>query len=366
MCSILLFLVSTSAFGNEIDDYINIIDNNVNIKTLEHNILKLEIDVDNALRESKNAEKSLIRLNDLPFGVGSEAIEGLEYVRDVVPYQIQNVYDQLLVDYENAINEIFIGYRMIEMGLLVDYNSLELARLKKVNAQDRFDSDSLKYNLGKVSLSEYMESEYGLLQATLDLEKAQRKYDDSVRNYNNYLGRSLDTKIELSDVKMIILSELDYDLTVDEAYKNYSLVRKLAVEDEFQEKLIDFYEDYDFQRNTTAARTYRDAKHTIEKNTLLKELYFDDIEVKVFKQLKSLEISKNQIAQLLNTIESQNIDYNQLKLQFEQGYLSKSTINEYEIVLVQLEQNLDLLIFDYNTKIYELMTWIGDNVEVNE
>jgi outer membrane protein TolC len=255
---------------------------------------------------------------------------------------------------------------MIEMGLLVDYNSLELARLKKVNAQDRFDSDSLKYNLGKVSLTDYMESEYGLLQAALDLEKAQRKYDDSVRSYNNYIGRSLDTNIELSDVKMIILSELDYGLIVDEAYKNYSLVRKLTVEDEFQEKLMDFYEDYDFQRNTTAARTFRDAKHTIEKNTHLKELYFDDIEVKVFKQLKSLEISKNQIAQLLNTIESQNIDYNQLKLQFEQGYLSKSTINEYEIVLVQLEQNLDLLIFDYNTKIYELMTWIGDTVEVNE
>lgn len=334
---------------------------NSTLEVLDFNVLKMAIDVYKAELSSKSMEKRVEDLKDLPFSISGETMAQLMYVRDIVPLQVKYGYNTLKSNRELTENSFDILVRQLSMGVMSSLDGYELAVEKYNFYKMEYDNALLKYDLGQFSKLDLLKSEVKFLEMQSAKDTAERSLEGSYLNLNKFVGYDLDQTYDIKreDKVEIELKEPSYYL--EYAFDYRFEILDLENQIELQSTIADFYDYGDFLAFYPNYKARKDA--LLEKAQLEFDLKLKKIEIteEIYSAISNLDIMSQQINQLQNTLKLQESDYADLMAQVNQGYMTESAIKELEFAITSIKNSLDVMIYSYNTKHYELhnATFLG-------
>ena len=334
-------------------------EDNSTLEVLDLNVLKMAIDVYKAELNSKSMGNRIEDLKDLPFSISSETISQLMYVRDIVPLQVKYGYDTLKNNQELTENSFEVLVRQLSMGVISSLDGYELAVEKYEFYKNEYENAQLKYDLGQFSKMDLLKSEVKFFEMQSAMDKAERSLEESYLNLNKFAGYDLDKTYDIKREEKV-----NNELKDPSYYLEYALEYRFEIVDlenqiELQATIADFYNYGNFSSSYSNYKAQQDA--LIEEARLKLELMKLEITEEIYSAISDIEIMSQQINQLQNTLQLQESDYADLMAQVNQGYLTESAIKELEFAITNIKNNLDVMIYSYNSKHYELhnATFLG-------
>jgi len=334
---------------------------NSTLEVLDFNVLKMAIDVYKAELSSISMGNRVEDLNDLPFSISSETMAPLMFVRDIVPLQVQYGYDTLKSNRELTGNSFDVLVRQLSTGVISSQDSYELAVEKYDFYKNEYDNALLKYDLGQFSKLDLLKSEVKFLEMQTAKDKAERALEESYLNLNKFVGYDLDKTYDIKREEKVEIELKDPSYYLEYALEYRFEILDLEKQIELQATIADFYDYGNFLASYPNYKARQDA--ILEKAKLEFDLELKKIEIteEIYSAISDIDIMSQQIDQLQNTLQLQENDYADLMAQVNQGYMTESAIKELEFAITNIKNSLDVMIYSYNTKHYELhnATFLG-------
>jgi len=336
-------------------------DGNSTLENLNFNVLKMAYDVKQAELNSKSMAKRVEDLKDLPFSISSQTMAQLMYVRDIVPLQVEYGYDTLKSNRDLTENSFETLVRQLSIGVISSLDGYELAVEKYDFYKSEYEGALLKYDLGQFSQLDLLKSEVKFIEVEYAKDQAERKLEESYLNLNKFVGYDLDKKYDIEREEKFEIELKDPSYYLDYAFEYRFEIIDFERQIELQTAIADFYDYGDFLAFYPNSKARKDA--LLEKTKLEYDLELKKIEIteEIYSAISDLNIMSQQIDQLQNTLQLQENDYADLMAQVNQGYMTESAIKELEFAITNIKNNLDVMIYSYNTKHYELhnATFLG-------
>ena len=210
---------------------------------------------------------------------------------------------------------------------------------------------------GLISTLDFEEEEYNYAGAQKAFEISKRTRENMQRNVNIYMGNPADTEYESATC-----SELTRGLRLN-ALENYierALAERyeiLSIEWEIEVKR----KHLEILTRARADKVYTSIKKEYQK--ILREIEMLEIKLEQVKydvegNIKSayIDIKKEgyNLNNMYETLDMQKRNFDRLKYQYEQGLISKLMLDELELGLEEIQNGVDLLIYNLNTKIMRI------------
>ncbi len=336
-------------------------DGNSTLENLNFSLLKMAYDVYQAELNSKSMAKRVDDLNDFPFSISSETMAQLMYVRDIVPLQVKYGYDTLKSNRDLTENSFETLVRQLSIGVISSLDGYELAVEKYEFYKSEYEGALLKYDLGQFSQLDLLKSEVKFIEVEYAKNQAERKLEESYLNLNKFVGYDLDKKYDIEREEKFDIELKDPSYYLDYAFEYRFEIIDFERQIELQTAIADMYDYGNFLASFPNSKARKDA--LLEKTKLEYDLELKKIEIteEIYSAISDLNIMSQQIDQLQNTLQLQENDYADLMAQVNQGYMTESAIKELEFAITNIKNNLDVMIYSYNTKHYELhnATFLG-------
>lgn len=362
---LLSILMSTISYGyEEIDKNelsTDLLKNNSVLEKLDLSVANMNISIYKADIDSKSMKNTIEYLSDIGYSPSGTTLAGMMYVQNIVPKQVR--YGMFALKGNQEITKISLSNaaRQMATGVINSKDSFELNTNKYNFYKSEYNSAKLKYELGIISKTDLLKSEVTFLESETALNISKRKLEDSYLNLNKLIGYELDRTYDIKREDKLIA-----EIGLPEDHLNFALKNRFEIKDlneqiMIQDAIIDHYDYGDFLGFYPNYKATKDAE--IKKKTLELDLIImkQTITEEIYKAVSNINITENQIVQLKNTIDMQTNNYNRYLAQVAQGFITESAIKELEFVISGLKTNLDILVYSYNTKRYELFnaTQIG-------
>ena len=273
-----------------------------------------------------------------------------KYYQDIMGWNRKMTQNSVV----NGLWSLYAGMASADLNLEFQQKSLTLK-------QKFYDGDAIKYDKGIISETELSKSNYNLLLAQNDLKSAQRTDENLTRSLNNLLGASLasqsirlaiDDDITISDIK---LESVDY--YINSAEENRMEIMDLQEQIEMKQHEIDIIEEYLVYKNTeqSIARDYGQACRDIENM----KLKLENVKLQIEKELKSAYIDVLNAGRdpdmLKKTVVLQQNNLKKLQAQYDAGLISRNSLEQAEIGVLQAENNYKNVCINYKGKVARLL-----------
>jgi len=245
-----------------------------------------------------------------------------------------------------GLRDLYLGFMKSDMDYRLSLEKLELQE-KKYNAA------KLKAEKGLISGIELEEAEYDYLKAKKDVEKYKRSRENMQRSINSYIGVPIDTaydKVLFSEyTRNLVVKPLEY--YTEAALENRLEIISVAEEIKTKEKHLEIleigrakdiypdirkeYEDVLLEIETLKVKLEK-ARYDVENN--IKSAYIDVIK------------EKDNMDNLMATLNMQKRNFERLKARYEQGFIPETVIEEMELAIEELQNGVNLTVYNYNTK----------------
>ena len=358
MICILSLVFSNAVFAVEDTDYLSLFglveDENKTIESLDYKIANMKYDVESAYRSSKSMLNRLEDLADIGYRPKDLMLEGMLYVVEVVPTQVEYGLFALQNTRDVTVKSLETGVRQMVTGVMSAENTYEMAVIKADFYKSEYDNATLSYDLGRISKTELLKAETTYFEAEINMNSAARNLSDSNYSLNNLIGYDLEESYEIRRETMF-----DMELKPASEYIEEALLNRFEIKDITEKMLVEIVkrEHYEF-RNFLDFKTVRDKYDDSAREVLLLENELEVVEQNItediFSAVNDIQSLELQIAQLEATLDMQKNNYNTLLAQKEQGNLVESAIKELEFAIMDIENNLDVMAYSYNTKRYQL------------
>jgi len=294
------------------------IDNNSSLKLYDEKIKIAEKEYNNALKAAKDIIGA--------FWDSSEGLISNKKIELLVPFQKLSDLDELKWQKQDDVKDLKLDITKLYYQILLKHQSMDAQEGIIKRAQDAYDIEKLKVNLGNAVESGLLPLEIAVDEAETGLASLQREYENLFMNLNIKMGSDIKQDLNLKEIS---LPEAEYNLEdmeklVSDVIASAHSVKKLENDRILKEKERNIVVTYAIGELPDEADTLadditnldfsiRDEKVAVESkvrtdyNNLLN--LKDDMEIKELdynKTLKFLNIAKSKYDVGLIT----NLDYN--------------------------------------------------------
>lgn len=332
----------------------DLIENSTTLETLELNVKNMKIDVYKAELSAKSMESQLDLLKSYPFPLSPSTRSGMNYVIKVVPKQVGYGLFALENNLDITKDTLSSAMRQMALGLMNAEKTYALDLEKYEFYQSEYNNALLEYSLGTISKTDLLKAEVTYLEKETTLNKSKRSLEDMHLTLNKFMGVDLETRYEIQ-----VEEQFDINLGSAEELASKALTNRFEILDyqeqiAIQETIIDFYDYGDYLSVYTNWKAMRDAQIEKERLELQLEIKKQAITEEIYSAVSEIEILDYQIKQLQGTLAMQISDLEGLRAQAAQGYMTQAAFKELEFAITMIEDNLDMMYYTYNSKLYDL------------
>jgi outer membrane protein TolC len=255
----------------------------------------------------------------------------------VIPEKLRN--SVLLIEKDIALQELSLrtNVESAYINLLEAHEKLELAKANVERTKRAFQLTSKRFEQGLAIKSEVLDSEIMLEQAQVGILSAQSSIDVAWMNFNQLIGRDLDSQVDLQTTKLE-LPDINYtnDELVELAYGNRIDLQSLELNLSTEQKTLEIYESTYHNVNDSV----KSQRYVVEKAKLDVQNTKQNIELQVLKAYNQWNSSRNQLTILEKSVEKANESLRLAELSYVNGVAISYEVLSAQIGLKEAEANL--------------------------
>lgn len=276
---------------------------------------------------------------------------------ELLPAQMKYYWN--LTDSSRKMTEkaLSLGFRDLYLGFMKADSDYQMS-LKKLELQKRkYEASKIKLEQGIISRIEFEEEEYNYLKAQKAVDAGKRNRENMQRSVNSYIGSPIDTHYDTllysEHTRNLKLQPLDYyfEKALKERLEIVSLVEEIEVKQKNLEVLTKARANEIY---TEIRKEYADVSRELETLEVKLEQAKYDVENNIKSAYIDVKREGYNLRNMQETLNMQKRSYEMLKNQYEHGFISKITVDEVALGIEELQSNLDIVIYSYNTKIMKL------------
>lgn len=334
-------------------------ENNKDMRIQEIELQKAEVSYDEGIKEVKKNEKNI---DDIPKRnpvTGEITLDQVSraLIEKKVPRRSTELNYQIAKwNKEIKENEIRYNVEKAYFDLSQMEKELKIAEENLALSQKQHKDGKLMYELGTISEQELLGLEMGLSQAQTAYDATKVGYDMQLMNFQDKLGLSFDTEVELTDtIEYKEYESIDLQKSIEEALENSAMV-KVANES---------YELADLTLQATKVRypeitfRYKEQEAEAAKAEKSLETAKNGIEMGVRSAYSNLLTSEKQIETLEKSVEVAEKMAHLAEVSFELGQGTSSKVMEANINLMNAKKELTSQIHAFNMALLDYEYSIG-------
>jgi outer membrane protein TolC len=352
----IIFVFSASLFSEEqvlYADYNSLetilLQNNSDLKILKNNKDKAFMDYMQAKIKSNGIEYKNYYPNDY--------IALLKISEIIQPMSAKLQYDILFKTYNNT-KEVFKNtLRDMISGLYSQEAGLNISRLKMELEEDKYKQALAKYDAGFIIKNELDLAKLDMDTAKVNYKNALRSQENFKRELNTFLGIGINREVENAVLPLNDNINLDEDsgAYIMSALENRTEIFQINETINIIKEQMTILEENRVNTIYQAFRKQYDGlKDSLKENELKLQKTKLDIQKEIETSYIKLLKDKNNISSLENAISNQKANYNNLLSMYNQGMVLKTDTDVLKIAIMEMESNLKLLKYLYNTGILKL------------
>ncbi len=351
-------LFSSMAFASEDVETLSLIglveDENSTIEIFDYNLMKYKFDITASENSALSMQKTLEKFDDMYYSPSGLALQGMMYVIEVVPTQVKYGFFALENNKEVTKKTLEVAVRQLITGRISSENNNTLNKEKYEFYKSEYDNAQLSYDLGRISQTQLLEAETKALEGEYNFKASTRNLEDSVYALNNIIGYDLDKEYNIEREVQFNMELKDADFYIQQALENRFEIKNIEEQMLVEVVKRDHYDFRNFLQFLNIREAYDDSGRVVLLlgNELIETK--QSITEEIYSAVNDIKSSDLQIAQLEATLEMQQNNYKTMLAQMEQGNLVESAIKELEFAIVNIENNLEVMRYSYNTKRYQL------------
>ncbi len=330
------------------------------LKKIDIGKKQLDLEYKNAQNDSKRAGNTLDSLKENSYTkkmINANLRSIFAIQMELMPKVMENEVYKLDKKEEVTKRTLEISLREIYAGCLNYYNDSNIKTEKLKIENRKYSQNKLKYENGLISNIDLKESEYNLNKAKTELEVSKRNFTNMIRNFSSFLG------VEVGeDFSKYIVKEDQNNIAITgiDTYIKYALEENAdtkAIEKDIEVKKlsIDIDEREDsFNSSITRQKSYRDTQRVLEKLNVQLENKKYEVETNIKQAYIEVMKERDNIETLNKNISILETKLSKYTAQYEQGFLTKTIIDDVSIGLTELKNTLNVATFSYNTKVLKL------------
>lgn len=253
-------------------------------------------------------------------------------------------------------NSLTISLRNLYLALYNAHNNLKIKEMRYNLAESIHRQNEIKLEKGMITDLDLLESEYDLMKARAEMDAAKRNRENVLRNFNLLLCQ--DIRTDYDDIRpenQYYTSLKDYDYYLERALVYRAEIKQAEKQLELLEMKKDIMERFPMNMNTVSIRKdYNNLlldieiqKAKIEQAKLDVEVGLKEAYVEASAAVKNTENMKK-----LLDIQKSNID--KMRKMYDKGLVSKTVLDQAEILYLEFCVSYDMTLFDCNTKLLKL------------
>lgn len=326
---------------------------------------KLERSESNALRQYRsNAENAKdIDVNGTTVKFGDQEVYihfdpetklAMTKVKELYPEQMKFSWEAARDNRVITANNLNTALRGVFFGVYSAQAELRLKQKQLALAADINKQDRLKLENGTISPIDLQESDYNLLRAQKGADAAKRNYENAVRSFNQFVGLPSGTRFT-EIIYEDVLNQIEWkpvDYYIREALANrldIVSIRKQIALNELNKRIIKSF--YIYKVSSSDHDEYERLLNDLEQLGL----DLESMELSIINEIKNAYVdvinTGRNVDNMNNSLKLQRSRYADMQARYEAGMISKNTLTQAELGLIQLENGYRAALFDYNTKI---------------
>ncbi|MBN2793887.1 MAG: TolC family protein [Clostridia bacterium] len=352
MTILLVMIFPVSVFAEV--DYTEIKDdleeNSSALKLLKLEELQSEVDIYVSNLNAFYAQSRLSKLEESPNPVSGLTRASLNYQIEILPQFAYYESEQLILE-----EKVLMGSLSLEARNLIE------AIIKAANdvyeSQAYFEILSKAYNLylqdleaGNVTTIDVLNAKVDMIEAEYAMEEKMRVLDNLYLSFNSAYGYDLRERFDFATETKLEAPINDVKAYVEAAFANRIEIRDLWAQIEIQNNIIEFYNDTNYLIYTENREAQEAAAFKVEQLTMDLEIIKDQIQLEIYAAMNTLDQLEAEIKLLANEISSQENHVNVTEIMYNLGEVKAMDLELAQLELVTLENNMDELIFNYNTQ----------------
>ena len=283
-------------------------------------------------------------------------------IKELMPEQLKFSWEAAGQNRIITENTLKTGLRGVFYGVYNAQADLQLKQKQLDFCMELHRQDKIRFNRDMISDIELQESEYNLTEAQKDAAAAKRNYENAVRSFNQYVGllsKTRYTRISYDEA----YSRLDLkpvDSYITEALANrfdITGIQKQIVLKQQEKKIIE--SGYTYKISTTAQDEYERLLNDLEQIGADLEGNLLSVADEIRNAYVDVVNTGKSVDNLFNTLKLQRKNYENMKLRYEAGMISKNSLTQGELGLMQVENAYNAVLFDYNTRIMRFKNAAG-------
>jgi outer membrane protein TolC len=274
-----------------------------------------------------------------------EEYETFVYIIDVVPVTLEKGIGSMETGVEVAKASVASGVSDLYDGLLSMYEGLEMLTKSYELAEENYASLESKYEKGLVSSMALAQGENDVAVALLEKNKMAREIENMEMTLKQMIGLNLTQPISLDE-------DLSYeeDLWALESYivlalNNRNELITLTNSIEAKEAELTSIKDY----FSSTEPTYKIAEGELSNLSLELEQTKIEIELEIRQAYVEVSNTKNQLDVAYREYLDIQDDFEAIKKYYEVGLVPLSSVNSYELLVLQKESAYKGAIRTYNS-----------------
>ncbi len=340
-------------------------ENNKDIAIQEIELQKSEVSYDQNRKALRDSEKAFDLMSSISgprtyevtpdYNVNKELLDNGASKRQVkLAYQIAKWNKEIKE------NEIRYNVEKAYFDLSQMEKELEIAEENLALSQKQHKDGKLMHELGTISEQELLGLEMALSQAQTVYDATKVGYDMQLMNFQNTLGLSFDTKVNLTDtIEYKEYESIDLEKSIESALENSAMVKVAQESYELAELTLQAikvrYPDITFK--------YKEQEAEIAKAEKTLETAENGVEMGVRSAYSNLLTSEKQIETLQKSVEVAEKMAQLAEVSFELGQGTSTKVMEANINLMNAKKELTSQIHAFNMALldYEYSIGLGKN-----
>lgn len=277
--------------------------------------------------------------------------------KELFPEQMRYYWNMTQDSKRRTSNSLTISLRNMYLGLYSAHNDVRIKELKYEVAENLHNQNQLKLEKGMITDLDLLESEYDLMKARAEMDAANRNRENVLRNFNLLLCQ--DIRTDYDDIRpenQYYTSLKDYDYYLERALVYRAEIKQAERQLALLEQKKKIMDRFPLSMNTVSVRKdYNNLLLDIEIQKARLEQAKLDIEVEVKEAYIEAAAAVKNTENMKKLLDLQKSNIEKMRKMYDKGLVSKTVLDQAEILYLEFCVSYDMTLFDCNTKLMKLV-----------